>query len=125
MSALPQFKHTNMPNVSDMDVLSPLGISVSRLAIGDVYFLVSYLDEAKRLPVIESLIYIGNDLGGEIDGSLYFQDVESYHERSTSSQNLVVLPERRRILRRWTPVPFGPAVEFELEICRTTRADWY
>jgi len=68
-----------MPNVSDIDVLSPLGISVSRLAIGDVYFLVGYLDEAKRLPVVETLIYIGNDLGGEIDGSPYFQDVESYH----------------------------------------------
>jgi hypothetical protein len=68
-----------MPNISDIDVLSPLGISVSRLSIGALCFLVSYLDEAKRLPVVESLIYIGNDLGGEIDGSLYFQDVESYH----------------------------------------------
>jgi hypothetical protein len=68
-----------MSKVSDIDVLSPLGVSVSKLAIGDLCFSVSYLDEAKRLPVVESLVYIGKDLGGESDGSLYFQDVDSYY----------------------------------------------
>src|SRR5258708_7490361 len=42
---------SEMSNISDIDMLSPLRISVSGLAIGDLCFLVSYLDEAKQLAV--------------------------------------------------------------------------
>jgi hypothetical protein len=59
-------------------MLSPLGLLASDLKIGMVCFSVAYVDRAHRIPVVESFVFIGTNLGGEADGSLYFQDVESF-----------------------------------------------
>lgn len=59
-------------------VLSPMRVSTKKLTIGNFYFSVCYLDDECVVPEIESLIYIGRNLGGEQDGSLYFQDAQSF-----------------------------------------------
>lgn len=65
---------------SDLQVLSPLGVAASDLFVGEVYFVVAYIDQEKTIPTIDSLVFIGRNLLGETDGSLYFQDVESHAE---------------------------------------------
>jgi hypothetical protein len=62
----------------DFMLLSPLSVPAEQLAIGGLYFSVSYLDGACTVPIIDTLVFIGADLGGEGDGSLYFQDAHSF-----------------------------------------------
>jgi hypothetical protein len=52
------------------------------LSIGETYFSLFFMDEALRLPVVETLVYLGPDLieveGGSAPGHL-FQYASSYH----------------------------------------------
>lgn len=48
------------------------------LEVGIEYFIVRFVDDDMLIPTIESLIYIGEDLLEEDEGSCYFQDIESY-----------------------------------------------
>lgn len=68
-----------MPSEDCSDVLSPLGMTSAELVVGQVYFSVSYVDDACCKPIVDSLVYIGKDIGGEVSGALYFQDLESFH----------------------------------------------
>ena len=61
-------------------ILSPLGITASQLAIGELYFVVSYLDDECLLPVVDSLIFLGRNIDGEDENELCFQDAESYEQ---------------------------------------------
>ena len=64
----------------DYHLLSPKGIPASQLEVGRTYFSVAYTDKWMVMPVIDSLVFIGRDLRGKRDGTLYFQDAAS-HER--------------------------------------------
>ena len=50
----------------------------AELAEGEVYFSVRYVDEDMLIPTMDTLVFIGKDLGQGDAGKLYFQDVDSY-----------------------------------------------
>lgn len=60
--------------------LSPLGVPASRLTVGGLYFVVSYLDEECIIPIVDSLIFLGRNLEGHSEKALYFQDAASHRE---------------------------------------------
>lgn len=53
-------------------------VSSDVLVTGEVYFAVTYVDDAMEIPIIETFVFIGIDLEHETNGTLYFQDVESH-----------------------------------------------
>ena len=53
-------------------------VSASDLVEGEAYFSVMFVDEEMRIPVMETWIFIGRNLDGEAEETLYFQDVRSY-----------------------------------------------
>jgi hypothetical protein len=55
-------------------------VEPSELVVGEVYFRLSYLDEAMTIPELVPLVFIGRDLEPESDGShrSFFQDAASY-----------------------------------------------
>lgn len=55
-------------------------VSLAELKVGEVYFSVRYFDDEMQFPVIETLIFVGQNLGPEDEGRVYFQDLESYYE---------------------------------------------
>lgn len=55
-------------------------ISGTDLHEGAVYFAVNYIDEDMLIPIVETLVFIGNNLKPDDVGKAYFQDVESYRE---------------------------------------------
>ncbi|NII73988.1 hypothetical protein FHW84_002573 [Dyella sp. SG562] len=56
-------------------------VSSDELAIGDTYFSVTYADEDMKIPLMESMTFIGKNLGDHDETeTLYFQDAESYRE---------------------------------------------
>jgi len=74
-------------------VRSPGVTSASRLTPGCVYFTFDFLDEAMRLPAIQSYVYLGAGLlPGSDAGTHVFQTVESFH----SDGNWKALDERAR-----------------------------
>jgi hypothetical protein len=63
-------------------------ISSDQLLIGDTYFSVTYADEDMTIPLVETMTYIGKNLGDHDDtDTLYFQDVESYRAGIRLSDN--------------------------------------
>lgn len=50
----------------------------SELKEGFIYFRVSFVDEDMKIPTMETLVFIGKDLGLDDHGMVYFQDYESY-----------------------------------------------
>ena len=61
-------------------MLSPLGVKSAQLVVGQVYFIVTYIDTQLSIPIVRSVAYIGQGLDGERDHSLYFQDAVSFVE---------------------------------------------
>jgi len=61
-------------------MLSPLGVKSAQLVVGQVYFIVTYIDTQPSIPIVRSVAYIGQGLDGERDHSLYFQDAASFVE---------------------------------------------
>jgi len=53
-------------------------IKPEMLRQGRVYFSVTYADEDMRIPVMETLVFIGKNLDPSDAGLLYFQDIGSY-----------------------------------------------
>lgn len=53
-------------------------VSAGDLAEGEVYFSVRYIDGDMLIPTMDTLVFIGKDLGEGDAGKLYFQDVDSY-----------------------------------------------
>ncbi len=55
-------------------------VEPSELVVGQVYFRLSYLDEAMSVPELVPLVFIGRDLEPESNGShrSFFQDAASY-----------------------------------------------
>ena len=55
-------------------------VEPSDLVVGQVYFRLSYLDEAMSIPELIPLVFVGRDLEPESDGShrSFFQDAASY-----------------------------------------------
>jgi hypothetical protein len=53
-------------------------VSADELAEGEVYFTVRYIDEEMLIPTVDTLVFIGRDLGPGDSRKLYFQEVDSY-----------------------------------------------
>lgn len=64
--------------------------SVSEFRSGDIYFMISYVDDEMKIPIIETIAFAGKD--GDI---LLFQDAESYllgvNQETCSEQNPIRL----------------------------------
>ncbi len=66
------------------------------LAVGSVYFAVTFLDDEMLIPEMQPMVFIGRDLEPTDTGVLYFQDCASYrrgvryfsasHEEGESSE---------------------------------------
>lgn len=56
------------------------------MRVDEVYYRLTYLDPAMRLPVIRAYVCLGVNLSDEdVDGDTwYFQDVFSYHESGSA-----------------------------------------
>lgn len=78
-----------------------LGRAISlELTEGAVYFMLEFMDDALSIPVIHTVVYVGQNLDG-VDGSLYyFQDINSYQEvgaypnHKEGVGNVFTLPEK-------------------------------
>jgi len=53
-------------------------VSGAELRTGRTYFSVTYADEHMRIPVIETLVFLGRNLSEGDTNRLYFQDADSY-----------------------------------------------
>lgn len=53
-------------------------VRVEDLEVGEVYFSVQFLDPALRVPIVETLVFLGENLDSEHKGLFYFQQAESY-----------------------------------------------
>lgn len=53
-------------------------VSAAELQEGSVYFAVTFVDADMLIPTIETLVFVGRNLGPEDVGKVYFQDVHSY-----------------------------------------------
>ena len=54
-------------------------VPAESLRSGNIYFVVSYLDESLLVPVVETLVFLGRDILREGGNRLFFQDAESYY----------------------------------------------
>jgi len=64
----------------EMNVAVAREIKGSDLVVGEAYFILTYADAARVVPTIDSVVYIGQNLDGETNGSRYFQDAVSFLE---------------------------------------------
>jgi hypothetical protein len=53
-------------------------VAVPKLVQGDIYFIVTYVDNHMLVPDIKTLVFLGRDVANEGDDLLYFQDIDSY-----------------------------------------------
>jgi hypothetical protein len=58
----------------------PEPLSPNQLRKGSVYFALHYPDEARLIPVMLTVVFIGRNLEAGDKGKLYFQDYHSYYE---------------------------------------------
>jgi hypothetical protein len=65
------FEKRELPTAADP-------VRIEELKIGDTYFKVSYVDDDMTIPLVDSVVFIGLNLDGDEEDTLYFQDVESY-----------------------------------------------
>jgi hypothetical protein len=54
---------------------------------GTVYFMVSYLDDDSLVPVMETVVYLGQELSENAAPRHMFQDFESWKERGAYPNN--------------------------------------
>ena len=56
-------------------------VSVSKLTRGSVYFAVTYVDDQMLMPMVEPIIFAGQNLdAGDVGSVIYFQDAASYRQ---------------------------------------------
>lgn len=53
-------------------------IRPDQLKTGEVYWAITFVDQAMRIPSLEPRVFIGRDLEKGDRGLLYFQDAQSY-----------------------------------------------
>ena len=53
-------------------------INEAQLEVGEIYFMLNFLDEYMLVPDLKTLVFLGQDVEGKKDGMLYFQDIHSY-----------------------------------------------
>jgi hypothetical protein len=78
-------------------------VSLSELKAGDVYFSVLYYDDEMRFPVVETLVFIGQNLEPEDNSRVYFEDLESYfagvrYDTSTQEDGAVFYAQEEKYL---------------------------
>src|SRR5438034_8625486 len=54
-------------------------VSADELEVGTVYFTVQFLDDKMLVPTVETLVFVGWNLGGD-EGVAYFQNAESHRD---------------------------------------------
>ena len=69
-------------------------VSLSELSEGQSYYCVTFADEEMQIPVVETLVFLGMNLGSGDTGSVYFQDIDSYqcgvrYETATAEDHAV------------------------------------
>lgn len=58
----------------------PEPVSLSDLEEGSFYFVVTYADAERLIPVMDTRVFVGRNLEAGDEGKLYFQDADSYLE---------------------------------------------
>ncbi len=53
-------------------------VSAADLKLENVYFFLTFSDDAMLIPNLEPMVFIGRDLEANDAGIVYFQDLESY-----------------------------------------------
>ena len=48
------------------------------LRVGSIYFVVNFTDEKMLIPVMDTVVYIGENLESDDENQVYFQDVSSF-----------------------------------------------
>jgi hypothetical protein len=54
-------------------------ISANELRIGSIYFFLNFADEDLLIPVMSTVVYIGENLEPEDETQVYFQDIDSFN----------------------------------------------
>jgi hypothetical protein len=62
-------------------------VSLDRLKVGQVYFLVGFIDDKMLVPMFDAYVFIGRDLEPEDQGQLYFQTFASHKQGLTWSSS--------------------------------------
>ena len=78
-------------------------VSIAELKLDEVYFSVQYYDDEMRFPVVETLVFIGQNMKPEDSGRVYFQDLESYfagvrYDTSTKDDGAVFYAQQEKHL---------------------------
>lgn len=55
-------------------------VDASDLKLGSIYFMVGFIDDEMKIPLVETLVFLGQDIHGEGTESIYFQDAASYFD---------------------------------------------
>lgn len=82
----------NDGEVSDAVSLPVLPESLIRM---HVYFSLTFLDDRMLFPILEPIVFIGENLGPGEEGRLYFQDLESYRQGHRFDQQ--AMPDSARV----------------------------
>src|SRR5437588_13073398 len=53
-------------------------VQEDQLRPDDYYFMLTYLDEARLIPELKTLAFLGKNVDGKSQHSLFFQDAQSY-----------------------------------------------
>lgn len=54
-------------------------ISAHELKVESIYFFVNFVDEEMLIPVIATVVYIGDNLEPDDEDQVYFQDIDSFY----------------------------------------------
>ena len=55
-------------------------VSASELEMGSIYFFVEFYDDEMLIPILQPVVFVGEDLEPEDRGEVYFQDAGSFLE---------------------------------------------
>ena len=66
-------------------------VSLSQLKEKEIYLMISFFDEAMRIPDITTVIYLGKDIFKEATGKHYFQDYKLFSDAPDKSAEVSVI----------------------------------
>lgn len=55
-------------------------VAAGDLKQGETYFIVQFIDDDLRIPLVEPIVFLGRDLRAGDEAVMYFQDAASYRE---------------------------------------------
>ena len=66
-------------------------VSPKDLRAQDTYLMISFFDEALLIPEITTVVYLGKDIFSEGDQKHYFQDYESFRNKTKAGSDVAVI----------------------------------